>query len=83
MPISEHDDTMLAMTQVHSPLLALSRLVALTIGIAAAAWVVGYAYLVKIAGYSAAGFFTFKMAAGLLTVSFIQCGLFRLRGFLK
>jgi len=62
--ISEYTDTMLAMTRVHSPLLALSRLVALTIAVAAVAWVVGYAYLVKIAGYPAAGFFTFKMATG-------------------
>jgi small-conductance mechanosensitive channel len=71
------------MNQVKSSLLAISRLVALTMAVAAAAWVVGYVYLVKIAGYPAAGFFTFKMAAGLLTVSIILCGLFTLRGFFK
>lgn len=71
------------MTQVKSPLLAISGLVALTIAVAAAAWVVGYAYLVKIAGYPAGRFFTIKMAAGLLTISIILCGLFRLRGFFK
>lgn len=79
----DRNDRMLAMTQECSPIVAFSRFIALTIAVAAGAWVVGYAYLVKIAAYPAAGFFTFKMAAGLLSVSFILCGLFRLRGFFK
>jgi len=67
----------------HSSFSGFNRFAALSIAVALGAWVVGYAYFVKIAGYPAVGFFTFKMAAGLLTVSFILCGLFRLRGFFK
>jgi hypothetical protein len=51
------------------------------VAIAAAAWAVGYLYLVKIAGYPAAGFFTLKMVFGLLAVSVTAYVIFRLRGF--
>jgi hypothetical protein len=57
------------------------RLVSLSVAIAVAAWAVGYLYLVKIAGYPAAGFFSFKMVIGLLAVSVLACVTFRLRGF--
>jgi hypothetical protein len=44
----------------------LGRLVAVTLVVAVAAWVLSYAYLVKIAGYPCAGFFMLKMATGCL-----------------
>jgi hypothetical protein len=47
------------------------------------AWIVGYAYLVKIAGYPSGGFFTTRMALGLVVISFIAFVIFRLRGFFK
>jgi hypothetical protein len=64
-----------------SSLLGFSRLTTLTIAIAVGGWVVGYTYLIRIAGYPAAGFFTFKIVIGLLAVSFTTCVIFRLRGF--
>jgi hypothetical protein len=56
-----------------------SRLTTLTIAIAVGGWVVGYTYLIRIAGYPAAGFL--KIIIGLLAVSFTTCVIFRLRGF--
>ncbi len=56
------------------------KLITLSVAIAVAAWAVGYLYLVKIAGYPAAGFFTFKMVFGLLAASVTACVIFRLRG---
>jgi hypothetical protein len=57
------------------------KLVALSVAITVAAWAVGYLYLVKIAGYPAAGFFSLKMVFGLLAASITACVIFRLRGF--
>jgi hypothetical protein len=59
------------------------RLFALSTVVAIAAWVVGYTYLVKIAGYSAAGFFTVRMVVGLLLVSFTLCLIFSLPEFFQ
>ena len=56
------------------------KLVSLSVAIAVAAWAIGYLYLVKIAGYPAAGFFSFKMVIGLLAVSVTACVILRLRG---
>jgi hypothetical protein len=61
----------------------IGRLVGLSIAIAVAAWLVGYTYLVKIAGYPSTGFFTPKMVLGLLAVAFALCALFMLRGFFR
>ena len=54
-------------------LCAFGRLVALSVAVAIVACVVGYAYLVKIAGYPAVGFFSFKMVVVLLAVSLTVC----------
>jgi hypothetical protein len=43
-----------------------ANLLALSTAVAIVAWTVGYVYLVRIARYSAAGFFTFKMVIGVL-----------------
>jgi hypothetical protein len=47
------------------------------------AWVVGYLYLVRHAGYPSAGFFRAKTGVGVFAVSFIIFVVFRLRGFFK
>jgi hypothetical protein len=57
------------------------KIVSLSVAIAVAAWGIGYLYLVKIAGYPAAGFFGFKVVIGLLSVSVTAWAVFRLRGF--
>jgi hypothetical protein len=57
------------------------KLVVLSTAIAGATCVVGYTYLVKIAGHPAAGFFTFKVAIVLLIASFALCLIFSLREF--
>ena len=62
-----------------SSLLGFSRLTTLTIAIAVGGWVVGYTYLIRIAGYPAAGFL--KIVVGLLAVSCTTCVIFRLCGF--
>ena len=51
--------------------------------VAAVAWLIGYGYLVKIAGFSAAGFFTFKMVIGIFLISLAMCLIFQLRGFFE
>jgi hypothetical protein len=67
----------------HSLLADIGRLAALSVAIAVAAWLVGYTYLVKIAGYPSTGFFTPKMVLGLLAVSFALCAMFMLRGIFR
>jgi hypothetical protein len=63
----------------HRATSALGKWVGLSVAVAVAAWCVGYLYLVKVAGYPAAGFFTFKMLTGLLLLSFALCSIFWLR----
>lgn len=71
----------MAEMRVRFSLCGFGKLIYLSIAIAAAAWAVGYLYLVEITGYPAAGFFRFKMVIGLLAVSVTACAIFRLRGF--
>jgi hypothetical protein len=63
----------------HRATSGLGKWVGLSVAVAVAAWCVGYLYLVKVVGYPAAGFFTFKMLTGLLLLSFTLCSIFWLR----
>ena len=71
------------MSRSHSLLANIGRVAVLSVVIAVAAWLVGYTYLVKIAGYPSTGFFTLRMVLGLLAVSFALCAMFMLRGFFR
>jgi hypothetical protein len=64
-------------------LLEVGRLAGLSIAFAATSWLVAYTYLVKIAGFPSAGFFTLKMLIGLLSLTFAITVMFRLRGFFR
>jgi hypothetical protein len=63
----------------HRATRGLGKLLGLSVVVAGAVWCVGYLYLVKLAGYPAARFFTLKMLAGLVLLSFALSSIFWLR----